>query len=151
MKELLRSTDELQSLWDNAAWLFGQDTTLRVDAGICEFWQHAQNVYDAVSGAWVCECRSQHNMLLLLQNRQIVDTEMRLIITARPITNGAPLPSHGVVIREPTAKADAKPDDQETLPLFRASKQPKSWFKRAMNSAASKNKTREQAINRSRL
>lgn len=102
LENLLASSDRVRSLEQETRLLQGRTMLLPVDTGLCEFWQHAHKVYDAVSTAWSCNCRAQHQTQLMLQHRTSDNREMRMIFRSAPSSQGGFPSGRAVVIHKST-------------------------------------------------
>lgn len=111
LEKLLSSIDKMEDLERNMAQSFGQSSRHLVGDEICRFWQHAHQVFDALSGAWTCRCRSQHQTQLLLQHRKPNDKEMRLIL--RAATTDDKLSSGYAVMVGESIELKTSPDFQQ--------------------------------------
>jgi hypothetical protein len=121
LKELLELSGRIYNPEQNTL-LSGYPVPVK-DVGICEFWQHAQEVYEAFSRAWHCSCRYQHQTQVMLQHRKSDDRDLRLILRKSDPDHNGTQAGQGIAIRESPYPEGLR--QNQTLPPSQSSKQPK--------------------------
>ncbi|KAI8635552.1 hypothetical protein F5Y19DRAFT_408285 [Xylariaceae sp. FL1651] len=75
LEKLTLTSDAVSELQADHKNMISTSATSAMVASLCKFWNHADRLYNALMGAWGCNCYEQHFAELILQHRQPLDND----------------------------------------------------------------------------